>query len=230
MSHSDDEVLALMALGETVDPADRAHVSGCPRCQSRVDQLSAVVGTARAIGPDDHPVAPPARVWAGITADLGLPDTTVTPLAAGRRRRGRTWAIAGAAAVVGLLVGALGVSLLPDRAPEATVVASADLAAMSSAGVTGRAAVHTGADGTVLTVDLPDLPPAGDGYYEVWMATADAATMVSLGTLVPGREGTYVLPPGLDPAAFPVVDVSHEHFDGDAAHSTESVVRGKLSA
>ena len=35
---------------------------------------------------------------------------------------------------------------------------------------------------------------------------------------------------GLDPAAFPVVDVSVEHFDGDAGHSAVSVVRGQLNA
>ena len=32
----------------------------------------------------------------------------------------------------------------------------------------------------------------------------------------------------MDVAAFPVVDVSVEHFDGEAGHSATSVVRGEL--
>ncbi len=69
-----------------------------------------------------------------------------------------------------------------------------------------------------------------DGYYEVWMATADAGTMIALGTLAPGTEATFVLPGGLDPDTFPGVDGSHEHFDGDPEHSAESLVRGQLRA
>ena len=57
--HTDDDVLALIAMGETVDPADDAHVQQCPRCQSRVDQLTAVVTTTRSITPDDRPITPP---------------------------------------------------------------------------------------------------------------------------------------------------------------------------
>jgi anti-sigma-K factor RskA len=69
-----------------------------------------------------------------------------------------------------------------------------------------------------------------DGYYEVWMATPDASTMVAIGTLNPGEEAVLTLPAGMDTAAFPLVDVSVEHFDGDAGHSAVSVVRGQLPA
>jgi hypothetical protein len=43
-----------------------------------------------------------------------------------------------------------------------------------------------------------------------------------------GAEGRFDLPDGLDLTQFPVVDVSEEHFDGDPAHSGDSVVRGPL--
>jgi len=33
----------------------------------------------------------------------------------------------------------------------------------------------------------------------------------------------------MDVAEFPLVDVSIEHFDGDAGHSADSVVRGLLA-
>ena len=82
----------------------------------------------------------------------------------------------------------------------------------------------------MLTVSVPDLPQVDDGYYEVWMATADTSTMVAIGTLSPGAEAHFTLPAGMDLGSFPVVDVSVEHFDGDTGHSAVSVVRGDLQA
>ena len=52
--------------------------------------------------------------------------------------------------------------------------------------------------------------------------------MVSLGVL--GHQaGTFVLPTGLDLAQYPIVDISHEPYDGDPAHSAESIARGVLT-
>jgi anti-sigma-K factor RskA len=77
---------------------------------------------------------------------------------------------------------------------------------------------------------VPGLPAVDDGYYEVWMASSDAATMVAIGTLNPGEEAVLRLPAGMQMADFPLVDVSVAHFDGDAGHSAVSVVRGLLPA
>ena len=233
MSHTDDEVLALMALGEQVSTPDADHVLGCPRCQSRVDQLAAVVASARAIDDEDRPIAPPATVWQGIVEETGIVDTTVTPLiAAPPRRRGRTWLIAGVAAAVGLVVGGAAVTAVrADRSTEEvvaqSVVAQGQLDPIDASGLTGTAVVRRGGANDVLTVDIPGLPTV-DGYYEVWMATPDTSTMVAVGALVPGGPASFLLPSGLDPASFPVVDVSVEHFDGVAAHSALSVARGHL--
>ena len=49
VQHCDDDTLTLMALGESMDNADEAHVQHCARCQSRVDQLAAVVATVRSL-------------------------------------------------------------------------------------------------------------------------------------------------------------------------------------
>jgi hypothetical protein len=54
--------------------------------------------------------------------------------------------------------------------------------------------------------------------------------MVAIGTLNPGETARFTLPAGMDASAFPVVDVSVEHFDGDAGHSATSVSRGVLGA
>lgn len=232
MLHCDDDELSLVALGEAPSPEDEAHLQQCPRCQSRLDQMTAVVASARSITDADRPVMPPVEVWASITRELGVEDTaTVTSITAARSQRGpRTWLLAGAAAVVGVLLGGIVTAGLLNPTSSQELVASADLAPYGESGFTGTAAVEQRPEGAVLTVSVPDLPAVPDGYYEVWMASPDATTMVAIGTLSPGQEGTFALPAGMEVGSFPVVDVSVEHFDGNAGHSAVSVVRGQLQA
>ena len=232
MLHCDDEDLSLTALGESMGREDEAHLATCPRCQSRLDQLAAVVASARAITDRDRPIAPPPALWQSITDELGMSSGgTVTSIADARRaRRSRIWPIAVAAAAVGVVAGGLLTAGVLDAPSSHEVLARADLDPMADSGFTGTATVEKGPDGAVLTVAVPDLPGVDDGYYEVWMATADAGTMVAIGTLNPGQEGQYALPEGMDVGSFPVVDVSVEHFDGEAGHSATSVVRGQLQA
>lgn len=242
MLHCDDDDLALVALGEDIDPQDRAHLTSCVRCRSRLDELTATVATVRSIEPDDGPVAPPPAVWAAIVGELGLsepdesvdaaPDAEPASLDAQRRRRSgsrsRVWLVAAAAAVAGVLVGvATTVGVVATR-QTSDVVATAQLAPVDESGLSGTAKVVRDGDSKVLTVEVPGLPAQADAYYEVWMATPDTSTMVAIGTLNPGETGRFILPAGMDAAAFPVVDVSVEHFDGDAGHSAVSVSRGTL--
>ena len=49
MLHCDDDELSLVALSEPANAADEAHLQQCARCQSRLDQLTAVVSSARSI-------------------------------------------------------------------------------------------------------------------------------------------------------------------------------------
>ena len=62
---------------------------------------------------------------------------------------------------------------------------------------------------------------------EVWMINPDVTQLISLGPI--RSDGIYDLPAGLDPAAFPIVDVSFESFDGNPQHSGNSVLRGELA-
>lgn len=230
VQHCDEEVIALIALGETVDANDEAHMQQCPRCQSRVDQLAAVVATTRSLTDNDRPVAPPASVWSGITSELGLadPPSNVVSLDRARGRR-RTWVFAAAAAVVGIALGSVVTVGVQQSGTQANLVAQASLDPIEDSGYQGTASVETVDGQAVLVVSVPELPALSGEYYEVWMATPDAATMVAIGTLNPGQEGRFVLPAGMDTTSFPVVDVSVEAFDGDAGHSAKSVVRGQLA-
>lgn len=241
MSHPDDDELSVIALGESPRPADEEHLQQCARCRSRLDQLTAVVGTARTITDADRPVDPPAAVWAGVVAELGLgdqgqsaastPSGSVVSLEEARRRRRPSFGWVAAAAVVGIVAGsALTGVILNSGSDSASVIASASLDPVDASTYQGSATIEQVGDDAVLRVSVPELPAVDDGYYEVWMATSDAATMVAIGTLNPGQDGEFVLPAGMNVADFPLVDVSVEHFDGDAGHSAVSVVRGLLPA
>lgn len=230
MPHCDDDELSVIALGEPARPEDEAHLQGCGHCQSRLDQLAAVVASARSITPDDRPVAPPAATWTAIADELGLGSGGTVTVLPDRPRRSRTWLVAAAAAAVGVVAGAVVTAGLTGGTASADLVASAALDPIADSGFVGTASVEQTADGAVLRITVPDLPPVEDGYYEVWMASPDTTTMVAIGTLNPGQEGSFALPAGMAVTDFPVVDVSVEHFDGDAGHSAVSVVRGQLQA
>ena len=226
VQHCDDDVLALIAMGESVDAADDAHVQQCPRCHSRLDQLAAVVTTTRSLTPDDSPVAPPPAVWDAIATELALERAPSNVVSLESRRR-RPWLMA-AAAVAGIALGSAVTFGLLQSGSSGELVAQAALAPVAESGYRGSATVERVDGQAVLVVSVPGLPSMADGYYEVWMATPDTSTMVAIGTLNAGTEGRFTLPAGMDTAAFPVVDVSVEQFDGDSGHSAKSVVRGEF--
>jgi len=238
--HCDAETLALWALGETPtgSSADELHLAGCARCQSELDQLRAVVTTARSADADDVPAPPGRAVWDAIAADLVLedrslpagaasPDETVEALPEPRRSRRGPWLVAAAAAVVGVLAGAVVVNAI-DQTPDPTVLASAVLDPLNVADADGVAKLTEQGTSRNLSVDVRGLPPT-NGFYEVWLLDTSAQKLVSLGTLGAGDTGVFPVPADLDVAQFPVVDVSREPLDGNPAHSKDSVVRGTLT-
>nr|WP_205693244.1 anti-sigma factor [Cellulomonas sp. IC4_254] len=160
-------------------------------------------------------------------ATAGGPERAGADPAPARRRRRRPWL---AAAAAGLVVGGVAGGLAVSAAlrPEAeTVVAEVRLEALPGWSASGDAQVEEDAEGRrTLVVRVTDAD--ADGFREVWLLDAGATRLVSLGVL-DGDEGRFALPPGLDLAEFPVVDVSAEAFDGDPAHSGDSIVRGELS-
>jgi len=230
--HPDD--LALLALGEQLEHVDRTHLAACALCRDEVDQLRTVVTSARSVTSDDTPVVPPAHVWSGVAAELGLdssasPETdevaAVVPMTRPRRR---TALLVAAAALVGVLVGSVVTGLVVSGGDEGGVVASADLAALPEHQGTGAAEVVGTGDKRVLRLDVTGLT-TGNGFYEVWLLGADGKRLVSLG-LLDGSTASFPLPSQVDLADFPVVDVSLEPADGNPAHSGDSIVRGTLSS
>jgi hypothetical protein len=111
--------------------------------------------------------------------------------------------------------------------PGAVLLAEASLQPLATHSASGDAVVERLADGSrQLVIRLPD--EALPGFREVWVGSADLSRMVSLGVLG-NQAGSFVLPSGLDLTQYPVVDVSHEPYDGDPAHSADSIARGVLT-
>jgi hypothetical protein len=150
------------------------------------------------------------------------------PVAARPDHRRRTGLLVAAAAglVVGGTVGALVVAGAV-RSDGETVVAEASLEALPGWTAAGEATVEEAADGR-RTLVLRLEGDEADGFREVWLLDRDVTGLVSLGVL-DGDEGRFAIPPGLDLADFPVVDVSAEPFDGNPAHSGDSILRGELT-
>jgi anti-sigma-K factor RskA len=243
--HVDSETLALLALGEPVPDDVSAHVAGCDRCGREVESLRPVVAIGRALQPEDLvTTAPPAHVWERIAAETGAGSAPSAPKAtlvrprtqvgrgeAARERRAPStgnrrlaWVLA--AAVIGAVVGAagtLGWQSLHSGGPR--VVASATLRPLPAKQGTGTAEVEDVKDQRELAVRVT-APPTRRAYLEVWLMS-DPKHLISLGTLQ-SSSGRFTLPAGLDLSKYKIVDVSVEPYDGNPAHSTDSLVRGSL--
>lgn len=205
------------------------------------DELAELRALGRRAG--SEPVGwepPPADLWARIAAEAGVdPDAGApevgrsnpeTPTASPRvvplrpARRPAPWLLAAAAALV-LLAGVAVVTVMSGRDPGQTVLASSDLDLIP--GEAQGTAELVEIDGRLrLKVDLHGVEP-DDGFLEVWVIDTEVTQLVSLGPV--RDDGTYDLPPSIDPEAFPIVDVSIEPLDGDPTHSGNSVLRGQLS-
>ncbi|HEU4676207.1 MAG TPA: anti-sigma factor, partial [Motilibacteraceae bacterium] len=210
--------------------AEQAHRSG------HVDGLTAKAPAATA------PVAdlPRAAADPDDTTPTASPTGPVDELASRRRRRaGRRWLLpAAVAAAVGIVVGAGAATVVGrDRAPQqvsaqpdATVLGRARLVALPGQAGGGEAIMEQVGGQRRLVVDVNGLRQQG-GYLEVWLMDPGNGGLVSLGVLAGGGaslHGDYPVPATLDLAAYPAVDVSAEPFDGNPAHSADSVVRGTM--
>jgi hypothetical protein len=144
------------------------------------------------------------------------------------------------AAAAGIVVGGAAVwtaYTLLGQGPEATpsptptqgvVIAQAPLQPLASYTASGEALVEKLPDGTrQLVVQLSDGKISG--FREVWVISPDLSKLVSLGVL-DSEPGIFAIPEGLDLAKYPIVDVSNEPFDGNPAHSSDSIARGQLAA
>ena len=196
----DEDVAELRALIERARPAD---IVWEPPPADLWDRIAAKIDQEQAPAP--------------ATQDAVAPVVPIT----GRRRRA-WWVGLGVAAAAVVVVVTLAITR---RGDDATVVAAVELERLGDSG-SGRAEL-VDRDGTFqVRLETEGLDP-DDGYLELWLIDPTVTQLVSLGPL--RTDGIYDIPAGVDPAAFPIVDVSVEPVDGDPTHSGDSVLRGELT-
>ena len=210
MSDRDDAELQALARATTTADRERLEVPA-----GLWDRIAAEV--ADGTGIDSASPADPLT-----TPQRGSGRAVIRPL---RRRIIATAGVVGVAASAALAF--WGVSR---HADDSTVVATAPL---SNAGLapfsvepSGSARLLEDNGHEFLEVEVAHTPSAPDAYLELWLIDTAVRGMVSLGPF--HGDGRYPVPDGVDPARFPIVDVSLEPTDGVPAHSGVSVVRGVL--
>jgi hypothetical protein len=129
--------------------------------------------------------------------------------------------LAAAAAVVLLTV--IGVFWSINRS--ADILAQTNLEPLKQYTATGTARVVE--TNGIRELDISLSANEARGYQEVWLIAPDLSGLVSLGVM-DSDSGRFPIPQGLDLSKFPIVDVSDEPVDGNPAHSTVSIVRGRL--
>ncbi len=228
MRHLEPDRLILLALAEEPPGTDEStHLSGCGGCRAGLSELRHVVS----IGAETQEVRdlppPSTRVWVGIATATAVPI---------RRRPHRRWALsvlAAAAAAVIAVAGTVALDRLLIRPPAPTITAKASLVRLTTAPAAAQGAAEVIA-GNDLRLGVRNLPLT-TGYYQVWLIDPDDTTkMIAMGNLptaaLSGAEDVVLpLPPGADLNRYRLVDISAEAYDGDAAHSGKSLLRGTLT-
>lgn len=189
---------------------------------------------------DTHLDTPPDDLWPAIERRVAAGEHAGInhPLVPGDAARSRSRArrlyltLGAAAAIVAALIGLVafvaGDNGLPGTRIEEVALTNKGLE-VAGAGRSATATLVRTDDGTyALDIAKSDLPSLAEGFLELWIIDKSVTGMYSLGPL--HGNGRYVLPEHVDPASFPIVDVSIEPTDGTPAHSGKSILRGQLTA
>lgn len=235
MRPADDDMSPDGDVGRVVDllssmTADDAHRDELPA--GLWDQI------AGQLHGDDQPKVLAPRLTVVSTSEpthddgpLEQAPSTVTPIDSARPRR-QPWlrVAAAAAAVVVVAAGTFGIISANDGTSQ-ELVASVELEPLKAAG-TGTAELITVDGRQQLRITAEGLPAAPAGHhYEMWLVDPDVTDPRSIGVLPPGQDEIVVdVPEGVDPDAYPIVDINVQ-VDGEEQHSgvETSVLRGVLA-
>jgi Anti-sigma-K factor rskA len=243
---------------DQLDANQLQHIATCPQCRAEVDELSRIAELGRDGRDLARPIVGEEALWRAISDELGLDtsgaasptltDTESTPNLAptkaskspvhdqvrrdevpNSRPAPRRWMLLLAAAV-GLIMG-VGVTAAVNlgRPDDVEIVSSTTLTALPGETGGGQAELVRDQGATALRISVEGSAPSSE-YREVWLINNDGKRMYSLGVLPPAGSGTYPVPSMLGSSldGFTIVDVSLEPYDGNAAHSLKSQVRGTL--
>ena len=180
---------------------------------------------AEAFGNDAaaSPVSAPSPLQSVTSASSATARRSMAPPAVHPRRR---WPVLAAAAAVVIVLGTAGVALLgtSDDAPIEQQVELVALPGFEQVEASARF-VERGSEREV-EVDLSGVDLPEGSHLELWLLDPAVSQTISLGVL--DGDGPFSVPADVDLVATPIVDISVEPDDGDAAHSGVSVVRGEI--
>jgi hypothetical protein len=188
------------------------------------------------------PVPPVRQATAEVPVQHGTePEASPTPIRPrpkDRHARAGLWiAVAAAGIILGTAAGWTAAGVLghtgtpaptsSQSSPTPIVLAQTSLAPLPTHTGSGDAQVEQLPDGTrQLTIRLSNDHIAG--FRGVWVGSTDLSRMVSLGVLA-NESGIFTIPAGIDLAQYPIVDISDQPYNGNPAHSADSIARGTLS-
>ena len=219
---------ALHALDRDEEQAVSAHMQSCAQCQ---DELASLREVTEQLGSAVGQVSPPPRLREAVLAGIRSRPDVIT------LRRG--WVVAAAAAVLLLVLAALGVSLSRQLTALSARLAAQErvlalLAAPSSRSVplTGavKAAVRFLYDpdrglGALVVSDLRD--PGRESVYQLWLIAGAQPESAGVFRPLPGE--LIVLPVTADFSRYQAVAISVERAPSGALQPTTTpVLLGKL--
>jgi hypothetical protein len=229
VQHLDPDRLVTLALGDNgTDAGEASHLTTCAACRTELHTLRHIADLGAETQDLQALPPPPERIWAAIKAETNPDIVRVTRRPNRRRRPWMAPLLAAAAATVIAVTGTVAVTRLTTRPKPPAVTAQAMLTPLPTGPRTawGDARVLAGDELEVAVRNLP----LTTGYYEVWLIDPeDPARMMAIGNLASGPEVVLPLPPGADLNRYRLVDISAEAYDGDAAHSGRSLLRGTLT-
>jgi anti-sigma factor RsiW len=251
MVHLNAELLAGHVLGQAdqLSPEQLKHLTSCPQCRAEVEELRRIVELSSGSAELAPGRVPADAIWRSIEAEMAadnlsdtvhpagfkVPDGATPPAleegaaASQSRPSTRRWAVL-AAAAVGLILGVGGTVLVNVvRSDDVEIVSATPLSALPGETGRGNAELVRDHGTTRLRVSVDGSAPPQE-FREVWLINTDGKRMYSLGVLPGGGAGSYPVPTLLGSSldGFTIVDVSIEPYDGNAAHSLHSQVRGTL--
>lgn len=252
--HLSNDALAEISDGHsaaTVPTEHRRHLDQCAQCHQALTDIERVIA---ALDSPNLVEEPPPGLWDRIAVDLGdeldnaitdprsVPadradqtETASRPLRPRPESRGAPWWGVFVAAAVGALIGGIGIASILNQdtdeedAPVAdSVYGGATLEPVAAQDFSGTADMVQRDDGSMeLTLEISNAPDPAEGYFEVWLRDEEASQLISLG-VVTRESATLHVPAGVDLSEYNVVDVSHEHFDGDPGHSGVTLAAGLM--
>jgi len=253
--HVEEDLLALLTgeLDRATTAVVAGHLRNCEPCRARLVDSAVVHGSLRSASRAEAQLRVPeydlvqsAEATPGVSGVSGVSDSQAqvqaqapaqAPLslspAPSRHRRRASAVTAVAAVAAAVIIGLVGLGWAVGRqsptAPVAPVSAVASLRHLDApAFATGVVIVRSIGSTRQMHIRIDGLGPAAPNhFYEVWLLRPATNKMLPVGILPPSGAASFEISASLM-SQYSAIDVSLQINDGDATHSSQSVLRGPI--